>query len=79
MRLCQVTAAAALAYLLLRQQDSVGCAVFDETVRQAIPLRTSNSHLNTIVLRFLELREPGDKTNFNDVLTRVAKRYPRAG
>ena len=41
-----VTAAAALAYLLLRQQDAVGCAVFDEGIRQTIPLRTSTSHLD---------------------------------
>ena len=29
-----VTAAAALAYLLLRQQDAVGCVAFDEAIRQ---------------------------------------------
>ena len=73
-----ITAAAALAYLLLRQQDAVGCAVFDETVRQTIPLRTSTNHLNTIV-RALETREPRDKTNLYDVLARVAETYPRRG
>jgi uncharacterized protein (DUF58 family) len=73
-----VTAAAALAYLLLRQQDAVGCAVFDETVRQTIPLRTSTSHLNTIV-RALEPRKPHDKTKLYDVLARVAETYPRRG
>ena len=67
-----------LAYLLLRQQDAVGCAVFDETVRQTIPLRTSTNHLNTIV-RALETREPRDKTNLYDVLARVAETYPRRG
>src|ERR1044071_5638928 len=65
-----VTAASALAYLLLRQQDSVGCAVFDEDIRHAVPLRTSPSHLTTIV-RALEQREPRDKTGLSDVLTRV--------
>jgi uncharacterized protein (DUF58 family) len=55
-----VTAAAALAYLLLRQQDAVGCAVFDARIRQTIPLRTSTSHLTTIV-RALEARQPGDR------------------
>jgi uncharacterized protein (DUF58 family) len=73
-----VTAASALAYLLLRQQDAVGCAVFDETVRQTIPLRTSTSHLNTIV-RALEPREPQDKTKLYEVLARVAETYPRRG
>ena len=73
-----VTAAAALAYLLLRQQDAVGCAVFDETVRQTIPLRTSTSHLTTIV-RALAPREPKDKTRLYDVLARIAETYPRRG
>jgi uncharacterized protein (DUF58 family) len=73
-----MTAAAALAYLLLRQQDAVGCVVFDEGIRQAIPLRTSTSHLTTIV-RALETKEPRDKTQLYDVLTRVAETYPRRG
>jgi uncharacterized protein (DUF58 family) len=73
-----VTAAAALAYLLLRQQDAVGCAVFDEGIRQAIPLRTSTSHLTTIV-RALETKEPRDKTQLYGVLTRIAETYPRRG
>jgi uncharacterized protein (DUF58 family) len=73
-----ITAAAALAYLLLRQQDAVGCAVFDEGIRQAIPLRTSTSHLTTIV-RALEPKEPQAKTRLYDVLVRVAETYPRRG
>jgi uncharacterized protein (DUF58 family) len=73
-----VTAAAALAYLLLRQQDAVGCAVFDDGIRQAIPLRTSTSHLTTIV-RALETKEPRDKTQLYEVLARIAETYPRRG
>ena len=73
-----VTAASALAYLLLRQQDAVGCAVFDEAIRQAIPLRTSTSHLTTIV-RALEPRQPRDKTQLFEVLAKVAETYPRRG
>jgi uncharacterized protein (DUF58 family) len=73
-----ITAAAALAYLLLRQQDAVGCAVFDERIRQTIPLRTSTSHLTTII-RALEPKQPQAKTRLYDVLTRVAETYPRRG
>jgi uncharacterized protein (DUF58 family) len=73
-----ITAAAALAYLLLRQQDAVGCATFDEGVRQIIPLRTSTSHLTTII-RALAPTEARDKTNLYDVLARVAETYPRRG
>jgi uncharacterized protein (DUF58 family) len=71
-----ITAAAALAYLLLRQQDAVGCAVFDEGIRQAIPVRTSTRHLNTIV-RALVTKEPRQKTKLFDVLARVGETYPR--
>jgi uncharacterized protein (DUF58 family) len=73
-----ITAAAALAYLLLRQQDAVGCAVFDENIRQAIPLRTSTAHLTTII-RALETRQPREKTKLFDVLSRAAETYPRRG
>jgi uncharacterized protein (DUF58 family) len=71
-----VTAASALAYLLLRQQDAVGCAVFDEGLRQIIPIRTSTSHLTTIT-RALQTKEPKDKTRLYDVLARVAESFPR--
>jgi uncharacterized protein (DUF58 family) len=73
-----VTAAAALAYLLLRQQDAVGCVSFDESVRQSIPLRTTTSHLTTIV-RALDATEPRDKTSLYAVLRHVAETYPRRG
>ncbi len=73
-----VTSAAALAYLLLRQQDAVGCVAFDEAVRQIIPMRTTNSHLNTIV-RALAQKEPRDKTNLQSVLAQVGETYPRRG
>ena len=73
-----VTAAAALAYLLLRQQDSVGCVAFDEGIRQSIPLRTRTNHLNTIV-RALNTAEPRDKTGLSTVLAGVAESYPRRG
>ncbi len=47
-------------------------------IRQTIPLRTSTSHLTTII-RALERREPRDKTRLYDVLARVAETYPRRG
>ena len=34
------TVAASLAYLLLRQQDAVGCVAFDDATRMTVPLRT---------------------------------------
>lgn len=72
------TAAAAFAYLLLRQSDSVGCVVFDEEIRHEIPQRTQRNHL-TRIARALEAVEPRDKTNLDAVLAHVAKANPRKG
>jgi uncharacterized protein (DUF58 family) len=72
------TAAAALSYLLLRQQDAVACVAFDEAVRQIVPHRTSNNHLTTIV-KALGTAEPREKTNLSAVLSQVAETFPRRG
>jgi uncharacterized protein (DUF58 family) len=72
------TAAAALSYLLLRQQDSVGCVAFDESIRQIVPTRTSQNHLTTIV-KSLAVAEPREKTNLSGVLLQVAENFPRRG
>lgn len=39
------TAAASLAYLALRQQDAVGCIMFDQKARNALPSKMKQSHL----------------------------------
>jgi uncharacterized protein (DUF58 family) len=72
------TAASALAYLLLRQQDAVGTVTFDEAIRQTIPHRTSTNHLGTIV-KALSVAEPREKTNLSTVLMQIAENYPRRG
>jgi uncharacterized protein (DUF58 family) len=72
------TAAAAFAYLLLKQSDSVGVTVFDEQIRHEIPLRTQRTHL-TRIARALEAVQPRDKTDIGAVLAHVAKANPRKG
>jgi uncharacterized protein (DUF58 family) len=72
------TAAAALAYLLLRQNDSVGCMVFDEGVRHEVPQRNQRNHLG-LITRALESQAGGTKTYLRDVLARVAQANPRRG
>ncbi len=72
------TIAACLAYLLLRQQDAVGCVPFDEKVRVKVPLRTKRSHLNSIV-QALDASEPAEKTDIGPILRAVAEAYPRRG
>jgi uncharacterized protein (DUF58 family) len=66
------TIAACLAYLLLRQQDAVGCITFDEDVRQIVPARSQHTHIDAIV-KAMDVSRPRDKTNIEKVLRRVAE------
>lgn len=72
------TIAASLAYLLLRQQDAVGCVAFDESIRAKVPQRTKRSHLNSIV-QALAASGPKAKTDLHGILRSVAEAYPSRG
>ena len=72
------TIAASLAYLLLRQQDAVGCVAFDESARMTVPLRTRRNHLDAIV-QAMNVSEPKDKTDLYQILRHVTESYPRRG
>ena len=72
------TVAVSLAYLLLRQQDAVGCVAFDDAARVTVPLRTRRNHLDSIV-QALELSDPRQKTDLYQILRNVAESYPRRG
>ena len=72
------TVAACLAYLLLRQQDAVGCVAFDEATRMTVPQRTKRNHLDAVI-QALNVREPSNKTDLYQVLREVAEVYPRRG
>jgi len=70
--------AASLAYLLLKQQDAVGCLSFDEAPRMAVPLRTKRNHLDAVV-QALEVSRPAKKTDMYGTLRHAAETYPRRG
>jgi len=70
--------AASLAFLLLKQQDSVGLVVFDEKIRRYIPPRSRGTHLNT-VLRELEMIRPGGETRLSQTFHELAERIKRRG
>jgi len=70
--------AASLAYLLLRQQDAVGCVAFDDAVRMSVPLRTKRNHLDSII-QAMEICSPRNKTDLYQILRNVAENYPRRG
>ncbi len=72
------TVAACLAYLVLKQQDAVGCVSFDDSIRKTVPQRTKRNHLDSI-LRALDVSGPKNKTDLYQVLRTVAESYPRRG
>ena len=72
------TVAVSLAYLLLRQQDAVGCIAFDEAIRAKVPLRTRRSHLNSIV-QALSASDPREKTDMQPIFRGAAETFPRRG
>jgi uncharacterized protein (DUF58 family) len=72
------TIAASLAYLMLRQQDAVGCISFDDRIRMKVPSLTRRTHLASIV-EALAADEPNDKTDLYSILRQVAEQMPRRG
>jgi uncharacterized protein (DUF58 family) len=72
------TVAACLGYLLLRQQDSVGVITFDAEVRQVVPSRSAQTHIDAVV-KALDVSRPRAKTDLEKVLRRVAETINRRG
>src|SRR4051812_12027294 len=72
------TAAVSLAYLLLRQQDAVGCMAFDEAIRTTVPLRPKRRNLNSLI-QALSSAEPRNKTDLGVFLRGAAESFPRRG
>ncbi|MBX9677982.1 MAG: DUF58 domain-containing protein [Gemmataceae bacterium] len=72
------TIAACLSYMILRQQDSAGIMTFDSDVRQVIPSRSQQTHIDTIV-KALHVSRPRDKTDIEKILKRVAENAPSRG
>jgi uncharacterized protein (DUF58 family) len=72
------TAAACLGYLLLRQQDAVGVITFDEDVRQILPPRCQQRHIDGIV-KSMDISRPRDKTDIEKILRRVTETVASRG
>ena len=70
--------AAALSYLLIRQNDAVGLLLFDTKVRSSIPPRAHPSQYRR-VLETLEDNEAGGETDVGAVLHEAAERTRRRG
>jgi uncharacterized protein (DUF58 family) len=71
---CYLTAV--LAYLMTRQQDSVGLTTFDAEIRLDMPCRSSPRHFNEM-MRQLEAVKPRGTTDLSATLHRLANRFKR--
>jgi uncharacterized protein (DUF58 family) len=72
------TLAVSLAYLVLRQQDAVGCVAFDEQSRTTVPQRTKRNHLDSII-QALDSSRPANKTDLYPILRTAVESFPRRG
>jgi len=72
------TVAAAMAYLLLRQQDAVGLRVFDDSIRGRVDFGSRRSHLVGL-LEALDAPDPKRKTDIYGILEEVAATQTRRG
>jgi uncharacterized protein (DUF58 family) len=70
--------AASLAYLVLRQRDTVGLVTFDEKIRSFIPPSSHPSHRN-VILHALNTLEPRARTTIGPVFHEMAERIKKKG
>jgi uncharacterized protein (DUF58 family) len=72
------TLAASLAYLMLKQQDSVGLMTFSKKIEKIIPPKAAHDHLFAI-LKALEACTPQGETSVASVLQELAVSVKRRG
>jgi uncharacterized protein (DUF58 family) len=72
------TLAASLAYLMLKQQDSVGLMTFAKKIEKIIPPKAAHDHLFAI-LKALEACTPQGETSVASVLQELATSVKRRG
>lgn len=70
--------AASLAYLLIKQRDSVGIVTFTSKLNTYIPPRSSPSHL-PVLLRAIEKIKAGGDTNLANTFHQLAEKIKRRG
>ena len=70
--------AAALAYLMLQQRDTVGLVTFDTKIRRYIPQRSGVGHLR-VLMDELQQSQPGGETALAQVFSDLVPRIHRRG
>ena len=71
-------AAAALAYLVTKQQDAVGLTLYDDKIREQVPSRSGSRHLRLILER-LAAHAPANRTDTGESLHALAEIISRRG
>jgi len=77
--------AAALAYMMIQQQDAVGLLTFDEKIRKYVPSRSVGTHLRVLLSELTGLlkeareAEQGKRTRIGSSLHHLADRLNRRG
>jgi uncharacterized protein (DUF58 family) len=71
-------AAAALAYVILHQQDSVGLVTFDSVIRQSIRASANPSHLKNL-LGIMDAASAERKSSTGPIFHQLADRWKRRG
>lgn len=69
---------AALAYMMIKQQDAVGLAVFDEAITSYLPPHATRGYLRQILIALQHLRA-SNKTGAGKSLHQIADRIRRRG
>ncbi len=70
--------AAAMAWLVLHQQDAVGLVTFDDQIRTNVPPSSNASHLRTL-LQVMEDVRPVAKTATGPIFHELAERFRKRG
>lgn len=73
-----ITLAAALAYVMIDQQDSVGLAIYSDKIHSYLPPKSNRVYLKTL-LTALDQIEPGGITSTSKCLDSVAEKIKKRG
>lgn len=73
-----VILAAALSYLMIKQQDAVGLVLYSERINKLLPPKASRTYLQEI-LKQLSSLSAADKTNTSSSLGEIAEKIKRRG
>jgi len=72
------TLVAALSYLLIKQQDAVGLALYSDRIVKYFPPKMSKAYLHEI-MKHLAVIAPSEKTNTAECLNVIAEKIKRRG